>query len=84
MFSSFFHRLDLPLLHPLIQVKTHPISGTTEKMSCVWSHHQKTVTIDEKITFVGGIGRRIGDLQKFISLLDLKGLLTSRPRLWPL
>jgi hypothetical protein len=23
-------------------------------------------------------------LQKFISLLDLKGLLTSRPRLWPL
>jgi phospholipase D1/2 len=43
----------LPGLNPEnIFVKTHP----PKSKLLIWSHHQKTVTIDDKVTFVGGIG----------------------------
>lgn len=35
-----------------IDVVSHPKKG----LAHVWSHHQKTVVIDDKVAFLGGIG----------------------------
>ncbi|OQV18121.1 Phospholipase D1 [Hypsibius exemplaris] len=48
--NSFYTKRKLTRLHPNIHVQRHP-----DKNVLLWSHHEKTVIIDQKLAFVGGI-----------------------------
>ncbi|XP_055350505.1 phospholipase D2-like isoform X2 [Paramacrobiotus metropolitanus] len=48
--NSWYSKKKLMKLSPNIIVKRHP-----DKNVVLWSHHEKTVTIDQKIVFLGGI-----------------------------
>ncbi len=55
--NSHFSETYLESLHPNIRVMRHP---TITPMK--WSHHQKTLIVDQRIAFVGGLDLGLGRL----------------------
>ncbi|XP_055342623.1 phospholipase D1-like [Paramacrobiotus metropolitanus] len=51
--NSFYSKATLTKRHPNIKVQRHP--DHLGQNVWLWSHHEKTVIIDQKIAFLGGI-----------------------------